>query len=140
LIDDFKTDWPKGGLFFFGNGKSGRGYEFIPADPGYILDMHGIGLLGTIPMILYYLIAIVYAWRCRNICKYVAALSFLYSMASLLVNCKVRFLFARVGFTIQILLFLITVYYFYLHKEIEIDDENLLFDYHQQDHDCQTSY
>ncbi|MCK5610400.1 hypothetical protein KAR91_51480, partial [Candidatus Pacearchaeota archaeon] len=140
-LDDFRYDWPdKPGLFLFGHGRSSRGFEIISADPGYILDMHGIGLLGTIPMILYYVIAIGYAWRCRKICKYVAVLSLIYSIMSLIVNCKGRFLFARVGFTIQVLLFFTTVYYFYLHKEIEIDDENLLLDYYQQDHDCQMSY
>lgn len=131
LIEDFKNDWPdEFGLFLFGNGMSGRSFKIIHADPGYILDMHGIGLFGTIPMVLYYIIAVGYAWRCRKICNYVALLSFIYSIMSLIINCKVRFLFARVGFTIQVLLFFATVYFYYLHKEVEIKDENMLLDYY----------
>ncbi|MBN2295733.1 MAG: hypothetical protein JXM70_25095 [Pirellulales bacterium] len=106
LLQDYTHDWPTDlGTFLFGSGYSGRGgVTVVSADPGYILDVHAIGIIGTLPMVCLYCYMLFVSVRYRRFCKDTSLLLLFYTIVSLLVNGKVRFLLARVGFPIEALL------------------------------------
>lgn len=105
LISDYRDDWPEEmDVLILGSGSSSRYTNFRAADPGYILDVYGVGIVGSLVMVGCYLGAVVLVWRFRAVDRYVAMPALLFLFASLLVNGKVRFLYARVGMPIAVYL------------------------------------
>ncbi len=114
LIDDYRTDWPKDiGVFVYGNARSSRPVDspyFVSADPGYILDVYGIGIIGSVIMLSFYGICLWHALKCFSHHKLLALASLLYTLMILIVNGKVRFALARECFTVSVVLLVATVY------------------------------
>lgn len=112
LLDDYRFEWPTSlTQIIWGDGRSGRTDEYrIPADPGWILDVHAVGVVGTLIMLVFYFLCIREAIRAIGYHKDVALCSLLFCVLALLVNCKVLFLLARIGLSISHLLLLATVY------------------------------
>ena len=114
LIDDYTNDWPQDAtVFLFGNATSSRPVEspnFIPADPGYILDVYGLGIAGSFLMLLFYVICLWQAKKCFAYHKLLALAALLYALDVLIVNGKVRFVLAREGFTISVVLLVACAY------------------------------
>ncbi len=114
LIDDYLHDWPTDlGVFLFGNSTSSRAEGsryFVSADPGYILDTYGIGIVGLSLMLSFYIVCLWHARKCFPYHKSLALFSLLYAVQSLIVNGKVRFALAREGFTISVVLLVASVY------------------------------
>lgn len=126
IIDDYLYDWPENPrVFIFGNATSSRpkgSPHFVRADPGYILDVYGIGLIGLLLMLLFYVICLWHAAKCFSYHKWLGFAAFLYAVAALLVNGKVRFALAREGFTISVVLLVACVYL-----------QNIGFEYYDED-------
>ncbi len=112
LLDDYRYGWPESAAhLILGDSRSGRTESYrIDADPGWILDVNGIGIIGTLLTLFFYWYCLrnaALAWRCH---REAALYSLVYSIWVLLVHSKVLFLLARTGFTISCLLLFATVY------------------------------
>lgn len=122
LINDYLYDWPKDPrVFMFGNSTSSRGLgspHFVSADPGYILDVYGIGIIGLSLILFFYVICLWHARKCFSYHKLLGAVAFTYVLLALVVNGKVLFALAREGFTISVVLLVACVYL----RSIEVED------------------
>jgi hypothetical protein len=134
LIDDWLYDWPKDpAVLLFGNSFSARTPQsLVSADPGYILDVYGVGLIGLSLILSFYVLCLLQAKRCFPFHKKIALASLLYTLIVLLVNAKVRFAMAREGFTISVALFLITIYQQNFFIEDSVADEEYMPDLKQR--------
>jgi hypothetical protein len=112
LLMDFKEDWPKdASIFIFGNSSSCRTpWYFIPADPGWILDVHGIGLIGSAMVLWFYIICLREGFKCLPYNKYVGLICILYTLEAFIANAKGRYFMTRVGLTISCVLLFLSVY------------------------------
>ena len=128
IIDAYLYEWPKDPrVFLLGNATSSRpkgSPHFVWADPGYILDVYGIGIIGSSLMLFFYFICLWHARKCFSHHKLLGLTSFLYAGLALMVNGKVRFALAREGFTISVVLLVASVYLRSI--EVEYYDEEQL--------------
>ena len=130
LIENWLYEWPKDpAVLLFGNSFSARTPQsFVPTDPGYMLDIYGVGVVGLSLILSFYILCLLQAKRCFSFHKKIALASLLYTLLVLLVNAKVRFAMAREGFTISVALFLITIYQQNFFIEYSATDEEYMPD------------
>lgn len=112
LMSDYREDWPKDpGIFLFGNSMSCRTPQYhIAADPGWILDVHGIGIFGSALVLIFYIICLWHGFKCMPYNKYVGIICVLYTFQAFIVNSKGRFFMTRVGLTLSCVLVLLSIY------------------------------
>ena len=89
----------------FGSSISGRGDVYVQSDVGYVLSIFGIGILGTLLMIAFYIYVFILAFRIKDYDKDVALLLFLFTVVVTILNLKEQTLLTRHAFTITVLLF-----------------------------------
>jgi len=112
LINDYINGWPDDPLLFLsGNSTSGRtSWYFILRDPGYILDIYGVGLTGSFLIVSFYFICILHALRCKRYHFYVGISALIFAVQTLIIHAKVHYLLARNSFTVTALFLVLTVY------------------------------
>jgi hypothetical protein len=104
LPEDFRT-------LVFGSSISGRDSIYIPSDVGYVLQIYGLGIIGTMIIIMFYIYSFFVAWRWWPNNRAIAYLLFSLTCALLILNAKEQALLTRHAFTLSSLL--ITSWYFY---------------------------
>lgn len=112
LEADYRLGWPKDTtVFVFGNSRSGRTEHYrLPYDPGWILDMHGIGLFGSLLCMAFYIYsAYIFgiAWRLD---RALSASGFFWTIFVLATHSKVQFALSRLSLTVSAMLLLSAFY------------------------------
>jgi len=128
LMNDYKTGWPSNpALFLFGNSTSGRtDWYFVPHDPGYILDVYGVGMFGSLLILSFYFMCIRCAVRCIRSGFPVGMAALLFAVQTLLIHGKVHYLLARNSFTVSVVFLVLTVYLHTIQSDLsEYGDEYL---------------
>jgi hypothetical protein len=125
ILQDFKEDWPKDAkIFIFGNSSSCRSpHYFIRADSGWILDVHGIGLIGSGMVLCFYIICLRNGFKCLPYHKYAGLICILYTAEAFIVNAKGKFFMTRVGLTISCVLLFLSVYCQNFYREYEDEEQ-----------------
>jgi hypothetical protein len=92
--------------WLIGRGGSGRGRDsghyYIPSDPGIILNLNNLGIIGFIFLYGFILKEILLAFRYSKTFP-IAKVSMLITLLILLIDSKVQYLYARNGFTLMLI-------------------------------------
>lgn len=90
----------------FGSSNLGRGsLENIPSDVGWVKTIFAIGIIGTLMMLMPYLLAIMTAYEARHIDPYLSVASVMVFVSALLLNTKELALLTRNQWSVHALLF-----------------------------------
>jgi hypothetical protein len=108
LPKDWKT-------LVFGSSISGRDSIYIASDVGYVLQIFGLGIIGTAIIVVFYIYSLIIAWRWWPYNHTIAYLLLSLTIALLVLNGKEQALLTRHAFTLSSLL--LTSWYFYRDEQ-----------------------
>ncbi|PKL49121.1 MAG: hypothetical protein CVV42_07235 [Candidatus Riflebacteria bacterium HGW-Riflebacteria-2] len=91
-------------LVFGSSNLNNGGFEMVFSDVGWVKTIFAVGLVGSILMIIPYILALKQAWRCRFFSQETAVMSFLVFLSALLLHGKEMALLTRNQWSVQALL------------------------------------
>jgi hypothetical protein len=94
----------EGTALLFGSSHSGRGDAYIPSDIGWVLFIHGIGVIGTLGVALLYVHMLVLAARWTRFDRWIGYAMAAFTLAVMILHLKEQSLLTRHAYTISALL------------------------------------
>jgi len=80
------------------------GFEMVLSDVGWVRSIFAVGLVGSVLILIPYILALKQAWRCRFFSQEIAVMSFLVFLSALVLHSKEMALLTRNQWSVQALL------------------------------------